>query len=68
MNATRLTVARRLAVLGFAFLLSLVYPARESESAAYTWTQFVDPVRQRLLRLVFVRQLGEQWHGRFRGR
>ena len=40
MNATRLTVARRLAVLGFAFLLSLVYPARESQSATYTWTQF----------------------------
>jgi len=40
MNATRLTVVRRLAVLSFVFLFLLFHSARESRSATYTWTQF----------------------------
>jgi hypothetical protein len=61
MNARRLTVARRVAVLGFAFLLSLVYPARESRASTYTWTQFGNGSFDWW-------QLGEQWRGHFRGR
>ena len=39
MNVIASTAARRLAVLGFAFLVTLL-SSRESQSAIYTWTQF----------------------------